>query len=176
MVKVTHSLAFSSQPTEKQIKGLKTFGFNSLLNLRRHCRKESEADRDGDSFRTSVSRYLVDFDNETSSFLENEEDLAVASGLAYMSFPIDTDLPLSEELIQSVMQVIDKLPKPLLVHCVDGQLSSMMILYHSALSSKADSCDQIFDWAVGLGFRIDLLPESVLEMIKGYKKPVALVS
>jgi uncharacterized protein (TIGR01244 family) len=60
-------------------------------------------------------------------FLSDEQQQAETGGLKYVNLPVKAD-GLSDELADQILQKIDELPKPALVHCKSGIRSGAMAL------------------------------------------------
>jgi uncharacterized protein (TIGR01244 family) len=65
-------------------------------------------------------------------FIRYEGSQADIRGLEYVNLPVKPD-QLNEELADRVMQQIDALPKPTLIHCKSGLRSGMMGLMNVAI-------------------------------------------
>ncbi len=92
------------QPTVEQLQQAATEGFKSVLNLR---------------------------SPQEEGFVSDEQQQAEAAGLKYVNLPVKPD-GMSDELTDRVLQEIERLPKPALIHCKSGMRSGLMTLIYVA--------------------------------------------
>ncbi|MDY6781318.1 MAG: protein tyrosine phosphatase family protein [Cyanobacteriota bacterium] len=92
------------QVTPEQMQQASQAGFKSLLNLRAP---------------------------QEEGFLSDEQQQAEAAGLKYVNLPVKPDA-INDELTERVLQEIDQLPKPVLIHCKSGMRSGAMTLMYIA--------------------------------------------
>lgn len=64
-------------------------------------------------------------------FLPDEQQQAETAGLKYVNIPVKPD-GMSDALADQVLQEIDQLPKPALIHCKSGMRSGAMTLMYVA--------------------------------------------
>jgi len=120
--KITNELAIAGQPTPGELQQLAEEGYRSVVNLR--------------SF------------NEIG-FLESEQQKIECLGLHYVNLPIQAEnLSLNDML--PVLQQLDGLPKPMLVHCDSGIRSSIIVLMKIAIEQGIES-ENAFQKVVKLG-------------------------
>jgi uncharacterized protein (TIGR01244 family) len=136
MVKVTETVAFSSQPTRGQVENLQNFGIKSLINL---CTKE-----------------------EFQGIFSEKEERKVAEqlGVTYFHKPfaktsVDNLLTLSNEIIE----IINICPKPVLVHCDTGRRACLLVLLQASRLMKA-TINKVGEWSLGLGHNFSETPPS----------------
>ena len=127
---VNQELAIAGQLTPSGLQEAAHSGFKSILNLR-HPAEEG--------------------------FLSNEQQQAEARGLVYLNMPVTPDT-IDDDLTTSVLQQIDELPKPLLVHCANGMRAGAMTLMQLATRNGMTAQDA-FEMAGGIGFDCNAYPE-----------------
>lgn len=125
LVKVTATEAFSSQPTESQVRGLYMFGFRSVVNL-------------------SSTR--------NTGYLGSEERLATAAGLAYYAQPFERkpDAEARAAWTADTMRILRSAPKPILVHCDTGRRACAIVLLNAARLMNV-GYQQVRAWGIDLG-------------------------
>lgn len=101
------------QVTPEQLQQASQEGFKSVLNLR---------------------------SPEEEGFLSDEQQQTEATGLKYVNIPVKPDA-VSNELTDRILQEIDQLPKPALIHCKSGMRSGAMTLMYLAIQQGL-SADQ----------------------------------
>ena len=102
---ITNEMAIAGQPTFDELQQLAEAGYRSVVNLRSS--------------------------NETG-FLEDEQQKVESLGLCYINVSISKDLNLDNML--PVIQQLNHLPKPMLVHCDSGIRSSIIVLMQLSIS------------------------------------------
>lgn len=103
--RVSDELAVAmGQVTPEQVQQASQEGFKSILNLR---------------------------SPQEEGFLSDEQQQAEAAGLKYVNIPVKPDA-INDELADRVLQEIDQLPKPSLIHCKSGMRSGAMTLMYIA--------------------------------------------
>ena len=127
---VNQELAIAGQLTPFDLQEVASSGFKSVLNLR-HPAEEG--------------------------FLLDEQQQAEASGLRYVNLPV-TPETMGDELTTSVLQEIDELPKPLLVHCASGMRAGAMTLMQFA-TRNGMTADEAFEVAGRIGFDCNAYPQ-----------------
>ena len=131
MVKVTDDTAFSSQPTVKQMVGLRPFGFVSVINLRVACERGVEP---------------------------TEADECTKNGVSYFSCSVPCVLDdATDEDVMDVVAAVERAlrahhsaPKPVLIHCDSGKRSCAVVLVYAARAMRADF-KQVLRWGLDLG-------------------------
>ena len=103
-MKVNEQITVAGQVAPEQLEEAARQGFKSVLNLR-------APDEEG--------------------FMLDEGQRAEAVGLRYASIPVKKE-KISDELTTSVLEEIDELPKPVLVHCASGMRAGAMAFMHMA--------------------------------------------
>lgn len=120
--KINDELAIAGQILPEQLKQLAEQGFKSVLNLRSPDEK---------------------------GFSSNERQQAESFGLCYANVPAQMESIDGESAI-FVLQYINELPKPELVHCENGALAAVMVLMHIAIC-QGDTVNQAFERVEQLG-------------------------
>jgi len=141
MVKVTDELAFSTQPTTRQLSALHTIGLKSVLNILR---------------------------SDSPAFHQGEDKLVEASGVKYVASPMFMVTPRN---LEKAMDTLCDMPKPVLVHDDTGSRACLVTLMVAArqmnsaavASSSATRVDwdTISGWARGLGYDLKSFQKSV---------------
>lgn len=112
-----------NQPDAAELQQAAAAGFQSVMNLRSQ--------------------------NE-SGVLDDEAQQAEAAGLTYANIPVKPDA-ISDEQVDQLMQQIDELPKPVLIHCKSGLRSGLIALLYTAIRQQM-AVDQALDLAKQNGF------------------------
>ena len=120
--KINDELAISGQVRLEQLPEIAQEGFKSVLNLR----SPNEA-----------------------GFLDNEQQQAEALGLFYINIPVEFE-EINDESVTQLFNQINKLPKPVLVHCDSGIRAAAIVLMHIAVRQGA-TLKQAFKRAEKLG-------------------------
>lgn len=103
--RVSHELAVAmDRLTPEQLQQASQEGFKSILNLQ---------------------------SPQEEGFLNDEQQQAEATGLKYVNIPVKPDA-IDDRLADRVLQEIDRLPKPALIHCKSGMRSGAMTLMYVA--------------------------------------------
>lgn len=123
IIKINDQLGVQGQLTPEQLQQLKDAGFKSLLNLR-------SSDEEG--------------------FLHDEQRLAEVAELEYLNTPVNP-AKIDSELIHQLMQDIDQLEKPTLIHCKSGMRAGLMALIYIASRQKM-AAHQALKMGKDLGF------------------------
>lgn len=119
----------TSQVTPEQLQQAAKAGFKSVLNLRSP--------------------------NE-EGFVSDEQQQAENAGLTYVNVPVKPD-NISDELADRVLQQIDQLPKPALIHCKSGMRAGAMTLMYVATQQKM-TADEAMAIGKQNGFDCDAHP------------------
>lgn len=98
------SLAIGGQPTRDDLEQLKQEGFRSVVNLRMP-------------------------DEESKLNPEKEGQAAGSLGLHYQHIPVSSQKP-SAEQVEQFRQAVERLPKPVYVHCQGGGRAGAFSLMH----------------------------------------------
>lgn len=120
--KINDELAIAGQVTPEQLQQLAREGFKSVLNLRSPDEK---------------------------GFLCSEQQQAEALGLCYVNIPVQIDT-IDDEIAALVLQQIDRLSKPALVHSNSAMRAAAMVLMHIA-TRQGVTLRQAFKQAEQLG-------------------------
>jgi len=120
--KINDDLAIAGQLTSDQLQQITQQGFKSVVNLR-------SPDEEG--------------------FVSNEQQQIEALGLYYINVPIKVE-GINDRVAAQVLQKIDELSKPTLVHCNNSMRSAAIALMHIA-THQGVSLGQAFNQAEQLG-------------------------
>lgn len=120
--KINDDLAIAGQLTPDQLPQITQQGYKSVVNLR-------SPDEEG--------------------FLSNEQQEIEALGLYYINVPIKVE-GINDEVAAQVLQKLDELSKPALVHCNNSMRSAAIALMHIA-THQGVSLGQAFTQAEQLG-------------------------
>ncbi|HEY9633455.1 MAG TPA: sulfur transferase domain-containing protein [Coleofasciculaceae cyanobacterium] len=120
--KINDDLAISEQITPEQLQQILQGGFKSVLNLR---------------------------SPDEAGFLNNEQQQVEALGLYYINVPVKVEA-INDQVAAQVLNTIDELSKPALVHCNNSMRSAAMVLMHIA-TQQGVSLSQAFKQAEHLG-------------------------
>jgi uncharacterized protein (TIGR01244 family) len=124
--KINDDLAIAGQIAPEQLQQIYQQGFKSVINLR-------SPDEEG--------------------FLNNEQQHVEALGLNYINMPIKVEA-MTAEIAGQVLNKIDELSKPALVHCNNSMRSAAIVLMHIS-TQQGVSLSQAFKQAEKIGlFRI----------------------
>jgi uncharacterized protein (TIGR01244 family) len=102
--KINHELAIAGQITAEQIQQITEEGYKSVLNLR---------------------------SPEERGLLDNEKSKLEYLGLGYVNLPIKFE-EINHQTTLQVLQKINELPKPILIHCDNSIRSSVIALLYIA--------------------------------------------
>lgn len=120
--KINDELAIAGQVTPEQLQQLAQEGFRSVLNLRSPDEK---------------------------GFLNSEQQQAEALGLDYINIPVKIGA-VDDEIAALVLQQIDTLSKPALIHSNGAMRAAAMVLMHIA-TRQGVTLKQAFKQAEQLG-------------------------
>jgi len=121
--KINDQLSIAGQLTPAEIEEIPQLGFKSVMNLR------SPAE---------------------NGFLPEEKQQLEALGIPYTLTPVT--LPsLNETLITQVVNLIDNLPKPALIHCGSALRAGYMVILYQATKEKM-TLDAAKQYSLELGF------------------------
>jgi uncharacterized protein (TIGR01244 family) len=102
---ITDKLAIARQLTLEEMQQLPQAGYRSVVNLR---------------------------SSQEDGFLETEQSTIEHLGLCYINLMLPKSLDLSNTL--AVVQPLNGLPKPILLHCDNGMRSSIIAMMYLAIS------------------------------------------
>jgi len=126
LLKITDSLAFSSQPTTQQLPALKEFGISSLMNI----------------VRRNSPIYKVD-----------EKEMVEKTGVVYVDSPVYL---INKQNLMNALQDVGRIPKPVLVHDDIGYVAALVVLLAAAKEMMAANPKQkvtvedVLKWGAGL--------------------------
>lgn len=90
-------------------------------------------------------------------FLPDEQQQAETAGLKYVNIPVKPD-DMSDALADQVLQEIDQLPKPALIHCKSGMRSGAMTLMYVA-TQQGMTAEEAMQKGKQMGFDCDSSPQ-----------------
>ena len=122
-LRITDELSVIGQVQLEQLQQAVDEGFQSVLNLR---------------------------SPDELGFLKHEAQLAEALGLHYINLPLKLD-QLDEAVITEILQTLEHLPKPVIVHCAAGMRSTAIALLSAAIQQGLTP-EQTLAKARSLGF------------------------
>lgn len=120
--KINDELAIAGQVRLEQLPEIDRAGFKSVLNLR---------------------------SPDEAGFLNNEQQQAEVLGLSYINIPVEFE-GINDESVTQLFNQINKLPKPVLVHCDSAMRAAAIVLLHIAVRQGA-TLKQAFKRAEKLG-------------------------
>jgi uncharacterized protein (TIGR01244 family) len=109
--KLTDKIEVAGQPTADEVKGLKTEGFTTVVNMR----------RDGEA------------DQPLSPAEEGQ--VAQAAGMDYHHIPVDPNDPRPEQAA-ALKKLLDEAKGPVFLHCAGGPRATAVALVASGLKDK----------------------------------------
>lgn len=128
--KINNELTVAGQVTLEQLQQAAAEGYKSVLNLR-------SPDEQG--------------------FLRDEPQQAEAAGLQYVNIAVKPD-EMTDEVTDKVLEQIDQLPKPALIHCASSMRAGAMAFMNVATRQGMTS-EQVFEKAIEAGFDCDAQPQ-----------------
>jgi len=128
----------TNQVTSEQLQQAAQAGMKSVLNLR----SPSE-----------------------EGFVSNEQQQAEAAGLQYVNIPFKPDA-LTDQLATQILQQLEEMPKPALLHCKSGLRSGMMALMYVA-TREGMTAEQAMEKGKSMGFDCEKSPQ-MKEFFKNY--------
>lgn len=128
--KINDELTVAGQVTPEQLQQAAQEGFKSILNLR-------SPDEEG--------------------YWRDEQQQAEALGLRYVNIPVKVDT-LTEDKTTEVLEQINALPKPLLLHCYKEMRAGAMALMNIA-TRQGLTPEQAFEKAHEIGFDCSAYPQ-----------------
>ncbi|MDX2240353.1 MAG: protein tyrosine phosphatase family protein [Leptolyngbyaceae cyanobacterium bins.302] len=90
-------------------------------------------------------------------FLPDEQQQAETAGLKYVNIPVKPD-DMNDALADQVLQEIDQLPKPALIHCKSGMRSGAMTLMYVA-TQQGMTAEEAMQKGKQMGFDCDSSPQ-----------------
>jgi len=128
--KVNEQLFVTGQVTTGVIQEAARDGYRSVLNLRAP---------------------------EEPGVLPEEKQAVEAAGLQYVNRPVRKD-QISDALTTEVLAEIDRLPKPMLIHCASGMRAGAMAFMHMA-TRQGMTADEAMEKAQAQGFDCNSEPQ-----------------
>ena len=128
--KINDELTIAGQVTPEQLQQAAQEGYKSVLNLRSPHEK---------------------------GFLPEEPQLAASAGLEYINIPLKVD-EINDELTTEILQQIDELPKPALIHCGSAMRAGAMAFMNLA-TRQGMTPEQAFEKAHETGFDCSSHPQ-----------------
>jgi uncharacterized protein (TIGR01244 family) len=128
--KINDELTVAGQVTPEQLQQAASEGYKSVLNLR-------SPDEQG--------------------FMSDEQQQAQVLGLHYINIPVKPN-EISDELTTEVLQQIDQLPKPALIHCGSAMRAGLMAFINVA-TRQGMTPEQVFEKAAAAGFDCNTNPQ-----------------
>jgi uncharacterized protein (TIGR01244 family) len=89
--------------------------------------------------------------------LPDEQQLAEAAGLEYVNIPVKPS-EMTEELTDKVLEQIDALPKPALIHCASAMRAGAMAFMNLA-TRRGMTAERVFEKAGEAGFDCNANPQ-----------------
>ncbi|MBV6623004.1 MAG: protein tyrosine phosphatase family protein [Rivularia sp. (in: Bacteria)] len=136
--KINNDIAVSGQVTTQQLQQAAFAGFKSVLNLRAP---------------------------DENSLMKDEQKQVENAGLNYTNIPVKVE-KIDDELIDQILEKIDQLPKPLLIHCASGMRAGAMALMNIAIHEEMTT-QEAFQTAQKLGFDCSSSPK-LKEILEQY--------
>lgn len=124
--KVSDNLSVAGQITPKELQKLAAEGFKSVLNLRA---------------------------SDEAGFLSGEQQQAEELGLEYANIPLQPKQS-DQELTQQAIELVNDLPKPILIHCAGGARAGGIALIATAIQEGL-SYEEITHKAKELGISLE---------------------
>lgn len=127
LMKVTDGLAFSAQPTARQLECLKSFGVTSVLNILRP---------------------------DSPAYSSNEEPICTSAGVQYAALPIYV---LTEQNLLRALDKLSQMETPVLVHDDVGIRAGLLVLLSAANDmlrvnpAQPIKSGTLIKWGAGLG-------------------------
>lgn len=119
---IRDDLAIAGQISLEQLKQLARDGYRSVLNLR---------------------------SPDETGYWADEQSITLGLNLYYLNLPLSRDM-LDQATIRAVLQELEDLPKPVLVHC-DTALRSAAIALIYVATDQGITYNQAFEKAMNLG-------------------------
>lgn len=136
--KINEQLTVAGQVTPEQLQQAAAEGYKSVLNLR-------SPDEQG--------------------FLQDEQQQAEAAGLQYVNIPVKPN-EMTDELTTQVLEQIDNLPKPALIHCASSMRAGAMAFMNIA-TRQGMTPEQVFEKAGEVGFDCNANPQ-IKQFLENY--------
>lgn len=127
---VNESFAVAGQVTPEQLKQAAQEGFKSVLNVR---------------------------SSDEQGFPNNEQQQVEALGLAYGHTPLKVDDVTIDQLTH-ILEELDQLPKPTLIHCAGGMRASAIALL-SIANQEGLTAEEAIEKAQELGYDYNTNPK-----------------
>jgi len=127
---ITERISIAAQISESQISQLPNSGFRAVLNVR---------------------------SEEEEGAISNEQLQIESLGIPYVNIPV-TPATLDVDRIERVLEQIEALPKPLLVHCGSGFRASFMVMMYQ-ITREGIPLEDAKSQYIELGFDFEKNPE-----------------
>jgi uncharacterized protein (TIGR01244 family) len=138
IIKINDELGVKGQLTPEELRQLRGLGFKSLLNLR---------------------------SPDEEDFLQDEQQQAEVAGLQYLNTPVNL-ANINDQLTNQLMQHLDKLAKPTLIHCKSGMRAGLIGLIYVA-TRQGMTAEQALEAGKKLGLNFDAHPQ-LKQFIESY--------
>lgn len=125
--KISNTISVAGQVTPDDLQQAATDGFKSVINLR-------SPQEDG--------------------FLDSAPQQAESVGLEYTNIPLKPN-EINEELASKILEKIEYMPKPILIHCASATRASFIALMYLAARDRL-SVEQVSAKAEELGFDLNV--------------------
>jgi uncharacterized protein (TIGR01244 family) len=139
-IKINEQITVGAQPTEAELRTLNQKGFKTVINLR---------------VRNEEDQLILPEDEG-----EKVRDL----GMTYLNLPVSAS-EIRVEQVDDFRNAVDKLPKPIFVHCNAGKRSGAFAMMQQA-AEQGWSGDETLRKAEEMGFECDS-PE-LIDFVKEY--------
>lgn len=136
--KINEQLTVAGQVTPEQLQQAAAEGYKSVLNLR-------SPDEQG--------------------FVQDEQQQVEAAGLQYVNIPVKPN-EMTNELTAQVLEQIDNLPKPALIHCASSMRAGAMAFMNVA-TRQGMTPEQVFEKAGEVGFDCNANPQ-IKQFLENY--------
>lgn len=127
--KINDQLTIAGKLAPEQLQQAASEGYKSVLNLR---------------------------SPEEEGFLKDEQQQVEAAGMQYVNIPVKPD-GMTDKLTDRVLDQIDQLPKPALIHCASSMRAGAMA-FMSVATRQGMTAAQVFEKAEEAGFDCDANP------------------
>lgn len=136
--KINEQLTVAGQVTPEQLQQAAAEGYKSVLNLR-------SPDEQG--------------------FVQDEQQQVEAAGLQYVNIPVKPN-EMTDELTTQVLEQIDNLLKPALIHCASSMRAGAMAFMNVA-TRQGMTPEEVFEKAGEVGFDCNANPQ-IKQFLENY--------
>lgn len=102
---------------------------------------------------------------DEQGFVQDEQQQVEAAGLQYVNIPVKPN-EMTNELTAQVLQQIDNLPKPALIHCASSMRAGGMAFMNVA-TRQGMTPEQVFEKAGEVGFDCNANPQ-IKQFLENY--------